>query len=74
MVCGTRLAQLEARLGRPSRDGRLGDLHVLTWIVEWEPLVRYLGVAVDARGVVVDRIWDLPTEVPWAPMDRCAGR
>lgn len=72
--CRTTLADIEPRLGPPSRDGRLGDLRVLTWIVEWEPLVRYLGVAVDARGVVVDRVWDLPSEVPWTPTDRCAGR
>lgn len=74
VVCRTALTDLESRLGRPSRDGRMGDLRVLTWIVEWEPLVRTLGVAVDARGTVVDRVWDLPSEVPWMPADRCGGR
>ena len=49
----------------------LGRLRVLTWIVDWEPLVRYLGVAVDDAGRVVDVVWDLPTEVPWVPVDRC---
>lgn len=70
-LCTTRIDDLQSRLGTPSRDGRLGNLRVMTWIVEWDPLVRYLGVAVDPRGVVVDRVWDLPSEVTWSPADRC---
>jgi len=69
-LCRTRVDDLQ-RLGAPSRDGRLGPLRVMTWIVDWEPLVRYLGVAFDAQGRVVDVYWDLPTEIPWTPGDRC---
>lgn len=71
VLCRTPLTELEARLGAPSRDGLLGQTRVLTWITDWEPLVRYLGVAVDARGTVVDLYWNLPTEMPWSPTNRC---
>jgi len=71
VLCKTTLAELEAQLGRPSRDGLLGQTRVLTWITAWEPLVRYLGIAVDAGGTIVDLYWNLPTEVPWSPTNRC---
>ncbi len=70
-LCTTRVDELERRLGTPSRDGRLGRTRVVTWIVDWEPLVRYLGVLVDAGGTVVDVVWDLPSEIAWTPVDRC---
>ncbi|GAB6195504.1 hypothetical protein PAGU2595_008050 [Lysobacter xanthus] len=70
-LCRTRVAEIEARLGPPSRDGRLGRARLLTWIVDWDPLVRYLGVLADADGRVVDVVWDAPSEVPWTPVDRC---
>jgi hypothetical protein len=70
-VCRTGLDELQRRLGTPSRDGVFGRMRVLTWIVDWDPLVRYLGVAVDANGRVVDVYWDLPSEIPWTPTDRC---
>ena len=70
-LCRTTLAELQQRLGPPSRDGFVGNTRVLTWVVEWEPLVRYLGVVVDDRGVVVDRYWNAPSEIPWVPTNRC---
>lgn len=71
VLCISTVANLEAQLGEPARDGRLGSSRVLTWILEWDPLVRYLGVLVDANGTVVDIYWNLPTEIPWTPVDRC---
>lgn len=68
------LAGIETAPGTASRDGRLGDLRVMTSIVEWEPLVRTLCIAMAARGRVVDRVLDLPSEVPGTPSDRCTGR
>ena len=70
-LCRTTLAELQQRLGPPSRDGFVGDTRVLTWVVEWDPLVRYLGVVVDDRGVVVDRYWNAPSEIQWVPTNRC---
>ena len=69
--CQTRVSDLESRLGPPSRDGRLGRSRIVTWIVAWEPLVKYLGVMADSSGTVVDVYWDLPSELPWVPVDRC---
>lgn len=70
-LCRTSLAELRERLGTPSRDGRLGTSTVVTWILDWDPLVRYLGVMANEEGTVVDVAWNLPTEVPWTPTDRC---
>jgi hypothetical protein len=70
-LCQSSVASLEAQLGRPSRDGRLGRTRVVTWIVEWEPLVKYLGVMADEAGTVVDVAWNLPSEVQWSPTNRC---
>lgn len=70
-LCTTRVDELTEKLGAPSRDGRLGRARVMTWIVEWEPLVKYLGIMANDAGTVVDLYWDLPTEVPWTPTDRC---
>lgn len=69
--CTTQLVELMQRLGTPSRDGRLGNARVLTWIVEWDPLVKYLGVMANEGGTVVDVVWNLPSEVTWSPTDRC---
>lgn len=71
VLCETKLAALEAQLGSPSRDGVLGKSRLVTWIVAWDPLVKYLGVMVDDGGTVVDLYWNLPSEVQWAPVNRC---
>lgn len=70
-LCQTNVAELEVQLGRPSRDGRLGRTRIVTWIVECEPLVKYLGVMADQTGIVVDVYWNLPSEVQWSPVNRC---
>ena len=68
---GLTLPDLQSRLGEPSRDGVLGRTRILTWVVSWDPLVKYLGVMADDSGTVVDVYWNLPSEVQWSPMDRC---
>jgi hypothetical protein len=72
-LCRTTEAELRAALGTPTRDGLLHDARVLSWItgVSAEGAIRYLAVLLDARGVVVDRIWNIPTEIPWLPTDQC---
>ena len=74
VLCTTTEADLRRALGAPTRDGRLGDRRVLSWIAGEGAVVHYLAVLLDARGVVVDLYWDLPTEIPWTPTDRCAAR
>lgn len=71
VLCETNVAALEAQLGTPSRDGLLGRTRVVTWIVEWDPLVKYLGVLANENGTVVDIYWNLPSEVQWSPVNRC---
>jgi hypothetical protein len=71
VLCKTTYAELAQGLGSPSRDGLLGQDRVVTWIVEWKPLIRYLGVMVDSRDVIVDRYWNLPSEIVWVPTNRC---
>lgn len=71
VLCQTTVADLETRLGVPSRDGVLGRARLVTWIVAWDPLVKYLGVMADERGTVVDLYWNLPSEVQWLPVNRC---
>ena len=71
VLCQTNIAAIESQLGTPSRDGVLGKSRVLTWFVEWDPLVKYLGVLVDETGTVVDLYWNLPSEVQWSPVNRC---
>ena len=71
VLCQTNVVALEAQLGTPSRDGVLGMSRVVTWIVEWDPLVKYLGVLADETGTVVDLYWNLPSEVQWTPVNRC---
>lgn len=73
-LCRTTEAELRRALGDPTRDGRLGDSRILSWIVREASVVSYLAVLVDGRGVVADLYWDLPTEIPWTPADRCQGR
>ncbi len=73
VLCHTSLAELEARLGIPTRDGILHSSRIVSWITEWDPLVRYLAVMVDKRGVIVDLYWNVPTEIPWNPADQCVG-
>jgi hypothetical protein len=71
VLCKTTYRELEQLLGKPSREGLLGKDRVDTWIVEWKPLIRYLGVMVDNQDVIVDRYWNLPSEIAWAPTNRC---
>lgn len=73
-LCKTTLAEIEHRLGAPSRDGVLHASRIVSWVVEWEPLTRYLAVQLDAAGVVTDLYWNVPTEIPWVPVDQCRGR
>ena len=47
---------------------------ILSWIVGEGSVVSYLAVLVDPRGVVVDLVWDVPTEIPWTPENQCAER
>ncbi len=71
VLCQTNIADLQSRLGEPNRDGMLGGTRILTWVVSWDPLVKYLGVMADDRGTVVDVYWNLPSEVQWSPANRC---
>jgi hypothetical protein len=73
-VCKTTEADLRRQLGEPTREGRLHDARVLSWITQWDSPTRYLAVLLDDRGVVVDVYWDIPTEIPWVPTDQCHGR
>ena len=70
-LCGTTFTELKEQLGEPSREGLLGNDRVVTWIVDWDPLTKYLGVLLDKSGTVVDVYWNLPSEVTWAPTNRC---
>lgn len=71
VLCQSKVADLQAQLGEPSRDGVLGTSRILTWVVAWDPLVKYLGVMANQQGTVVDVYWNLPSEVVWSPTDRC---
>ena len=46
----------------------------MSWVTGQDSVVHFLAVRLDARGVVVDLYWDLPSEVPWTPADRRADR
>ena len=70
-LCKTNIAVLQEQLGEPSRDGILGKSRIVTWVVAWDPLVKYLGVMTNDSGTVVDIYWNLPSEVTWVPVDRC---
>jgi len=37
-------------------------------------VIRYLAVMFDAGGVVIDRVWSVPTEISWVPTDQCHAR
>lgn len=70
VLCTTTEADLRAALGEPTRDGFLRADRILSWIIGEGTVVSYLAVLLDARGVVVDLVWDVPTEVPWTPADQ----
>lgn len=74
VLCKTTLSELENRLGSPTRDGLLHTNRVVSWITEWQPLVRYLAVQVNQQEVVTDLYWNVPSEIPWAPADQCLAR
>ena len=71
VLCQSNITDLQVQLGEPSRDGILGNTRILTWIVSWDPLVKYLGVMADQKGTVVDVYWNLPSEIQWLPANRC---
>ena len=71
VLCRTTLSELQSRLGTPNRDGLIHADRIVSWITEWEPLVRYLAVRVDRQGVVTDLYWNVPSEIPWVPTDQC---
>jgi len=71
VLCETKVADLETKLGTPSRDGVLGTSRIMTWIVAWDPLTKYLGVMANENGTVTDLYWNLPSEIPWSPVNRC---
>jgi hypothetical protein len=73
VLCQTSLAELQTRLGTPTRDGILHSNRIVSWVTEWEPLARYLAVMVNKDGLVVDLYWNVPTEIPWNPSDQCVG-
>jgi hypothetical protein len=72
-LCSTTEAELRAALGEPTRDGVLRRDRIVSWIIGEGDVVSYLAVLVDPRGVVVDTVWDVPTEVPWTPSSQCTG-
>lgn len=79
VLCESTEAELRQRFGAPTRDGRLRDARVLSWITEGDDengdgIIRYLAVMLDAGGKVVDLYWNLPTEIPWTPADQCKPR
>jgi hypothetical protein len=74
VLCRTTVAEISALLGKPSRDGLIHGQRVLSWVTEWDPLVRYLAVLVDPQEVVVDLYWDVPSEITWMPTSQCATR
>lgn len=73
-LCRTTEAELRERFGAPTRDGRLHRARVLSWITGEDDaagVTHYLAVLLDDAGTVVDLYWDLPTEIPWTPIDQC---
>ncbi|MCY7354116.1 MAG: hypothetical protein LH470_03390 [Lysobacter sp.] len=79
MLCRTTETELRASLGIPTRDGRLRDARVLSWITgdsdgDDGGVVHYVAVMLEPHGTVVDLYWDLPTEIAWTPTDQCKGR
>lgn len=73
VLCETTEADLRAALGAPTRDGTLHRAHVMSWILGEDDVVAYLAVMLDDAGVVIDQIWNVPTEIPWTPTDQCAA-
>lgn len=73
VLCTTTEAELRTALGEPTRDGLFRRERILSWIIDEGSVVSYLAVLLDARGVVVDLVWDVPTEIPWTPADQCNG-
>jgi hypothetical protein len=74
-LCRTLEAELRAALGEPTRDGYIHADRVLSWIVGEgrSGTIQYLAVMLDGNGVVVDRVWNVPTEIPWTPTSQCGS-
>jgi hypothetical protein len=73
VLCQTTESDLRRQLGEPSRDGILHRDRIVAWNVPETEEARSLAVLVDARGVVTDLYWDVPTAVPWVPANQCSG-
>ncbi len=71
VLCTTTEADLRARLGPPTRDGLFHGQRVVSWVTGQGTVVHFLAVLLDARGMVVDLYWDLPSEIPWTPASQC---
>ena len=74
VLCKTTEQDLRTALGEPTRNGLYHDQHVMSWIVEEHTVVSYLAVLLDANSVVIDEVWNIPSEIPWIPTDQCAKR
>ena len=74
VLCKTTEQDLRSALGEPTRNGLYHDQHVMSWIIEERTVVSYLAVLLDGSGVVIDEIWNIPSEIPWIPTDQCAKR
>ena len=73
-LCRTTEAELHSALGEPTRNGMYHNARIMSWILgERSGVVRYLAVLLDENQVVVDRVWDIPTEIPWIPTNQCAA-
>jgi hypothetical protein len=44
----------------------------MSWIIAERTVVSYLAVLLDGSGVVIDQVWNIPSEIPWIPTDQCA--
>lgn len=74
VLCRTTETDLRSQLGNPTRDGIFHRQRVMSWITGSDSPVKYLAVLFDDRGVVVDLYWDIPTEIPWQPVNQCGGK
>jgi hypothetical protein len=73
-LCKTTEAELRRALGPPTRDGLYHRSKIMSWILGEDQVVQYLAVLVDGRGVVIDQVWNVPTEIPWTPTDQCSAQ
>lgn len=67
VLCRTTEAELRRQLGEPTRDGRLHDSRVVSWITQWDSPTRYLAVLLDGRGGSHRRLLGRPDGDPVVP-------